>query len=94
MDEEELLGTSDDENTIQETLQQNGSPATFFKHLVNRFGIIGHHNIGSETVNLPDNLTIKINYSTKLVDNRLLCRELSRSAVLSMKCVSALTLNG
>ena len=55
MDEEELLGnSSDDENTIQETPQRD-SPATFSKHLVNRFGIIGHHNVSSETVNRPDN---------------------------------------
>ena len=58
MDEEELLGTSDDENTIQETPQQRDSPVTFSKHLVNRFGIIGHHNVSSETVNLPDNQTV------------------------------------
>ena len=55
MDEEELLGnSSDDENTIQETLQRD-TPATFSKHLVNHFGIIAHHNVSSETVNPPDN---------------------------------------
>ena len=53
MDDEALLDTSDDVNTIRETTleQQRDSPATFSRHLVNRFGIIGHHNIGSETVN-------------------------------------------
>ena len=58
MDEEELLGnSSDDENTIQETPQRD-SPVTFSKHLVNRFGIIGHHNVSSETINLPDNQSV------------------------------------
>ena len=55
MDEEELLGTSDDENTVQETPQQRDSPVTFSKHLVNHFGIIGHRNICSETINPPEN---------------------------------------
>ena len=55
MDEEQLLGnSSDDEHTIQETPQRD-SLETFSKHLVNRFGIIGHHNVSSETVNPPDN---------------------------------------
>ena len=58
MDEEELLdNSSDDENTIQETPQRD-SPVTFSKHLVNRFGIIDHHNVSSETVNLPDNQSV------------------------------------
>ena len=57
MDEEQLLGnSSDDENTTQETPHRD-SPATFSKHLVNRFGIIGHHNVSSETVNPSDNQT-------------------------------------
>ena len=64
MDEEELLGnSSDDENTIQETPQRD-SPVTFSKYLVNRFGIIGHHNVSSETINPPDNQTL---FKVKLV---------------------------
>ena len=57
MDDEALLDTSNDESTIRETPleQQRDSPTTFSRHLVNRFGIIGHHNISSEAVSQPEN---------------------------------------
>ena len=54
MDDEILLDTSIDESTIRETLleqQQRDSPVTFSGHLVDHFGIIGHHNVSSENVN-------------------------------------------
>ena len=56
MDDEALLDTSDDENTTRETpLEQTSLPATFSRYLVDRFRIIGHHNISSETINQPEN---------------------------------------
>ena len=54
MDDEAQSDTSDEKSTNRETpveQQPRDLPATFSRHLVNRFGVIGHHCIGSKTVN-------------------------------------------
>ena len=57
MDDEGLLDVSEDEDTIRETPMdhQRDSPATFSRNFVDRLGVIGHNNTGSETINLPEN---------------------------------------
>ena len=72
-DDKGLLDASDEEDTIRETpMDQRDLPATFSRNLGDCLGIIGHNNIGSETINLSENQNI----NNSIHDIQLLKRRL------------------